>query len=455
LTDRLSKLDETGWRDLLEELRGLGLLAEKSHHAPNDLDSHPLVRVHFGSRLREQRREAWKAGHGQLCEYLQTVPKVHQPDTLADMAPLFQAVHHGCQAGRRREVLDEIYSHRIRRKNELYLSRKLGAFGAELGLVANFFELPFERPASDLSDIDTADALITAAFDLRSLGRIREASAPTRVSLQMQIDKGRLRQASISADHLSELQLALGDLSAAISTGKTSVYLADKSGDLVRRITNRTALAEAYHQQGDFLAAQAIFHEVEKIQTEHTSDRLMLYAARGYRFCDLLISIGQSERARTEIVGFYRSTNSKDASQNDDLFSLAFKPLTLGLTALAAGHIEEADIQLNLAVEALRKANATDQMPRGFLARAKFFRSVEEYKRSRRDLDEVMRLSKRCGMRLFACDAHLEYARLALDNGKPDDALDHFNSASSLVDQCGYHRRDPEIKELRKKLGLG
>ena len=39
-----------------------------------------------------------------------------------------------------------------------------------------------------------------------------------------------------------------------------------------------------------------------------------------------------------------------------------------------------------------------------------------------------MRLAKRCGMRLHECDAHLEYARLALAEGKPDAALPHFQS---------------------------
>ena len=92
------------WDKLLDHLRDLGLLAEASHHAPDELDAHPLVREHFGARLRAERPEAWQAGHERLYEHLKDLPKEHRPDSLAEMAPLFQAVHHGCQAGRRQEA---------------------------------------------------------------------------------------------------------------------------------------------------------------------------------------------------------------------------------------------------------------------------------------------------------------------------------------------------------------
>ena len=44
-------------------------------------------------------------------------------------------------------------------------------------------------------------------------------------------------------------------------------------------------------------------------------------------------------------------------------------------------------------------------------------------------------------MKLFLCDAHLEYAR------------PHLEAAAALVDECGYHRRDREVAELRQQIG--
>jgi hypothetical protein len=106
------------------------------------------------------------------------------------------------------------------------------------------------------------------------------------------------------------------------------------------------------------------------------------------------------------------------------------------------------------AIESLRKAGTFHELPRGLLARAALFRELHEYAQSRRDLAEVMRLATRCGMRLFECDAHLESARLALAEGRRDDALPHFKSAQALVSACGYHRRDGEVAELKEELGL-
>jgi hypothetical protein len=79
---------------------------------------------------------------------------------------------------------------------------------------------------------------------------------------------------------------------------------------------------------------------------------------------------------------------------------------------------------------------------------------MEEYENSRKDLAEVMRLATRCGMRLFECDAHLEFSRLAISQGNRDAARKHLAAAAALVEACGYHRRDGEVADLKEKLGL-
>ncbi len=115
LNEPLVRQSNKDWQRTLTRLEKAGLLSDE-HQA--ELDAHPLVREHFGARLRAKREDAWKAGHERLYEHLKDVPEKDQPDTLAEMAPLFQAVHHGCQAGRRQEALDEVYKDRIIRLNE-------------------------------------------------------------------------------------------------------------------------------------------------------------------------------------------------------------------------------------------------------------------------------------------------------------------------------------------------
>ncbi len=55
-------------------------------------------------------------------------------------------------------------------------------------------------------------------------------------------------------------------------------------------------------------------------------------------------------------------------------------------------------------------------------------------------------------MRLFGCDAHLEYARLALAEGNREKAREHVAEAKRLVEETGYGSRRPEIDELAAAL---
>ena len=56
-------------------------------------------------------------------------------------------------------------------------------------------------------------------------------------------------------------------------------------------------------------------------------------------------------------------------------------------------------------------------------------------------------------MKLFVCDAHLEWARLDVDRGELASARGHFETAKGIVEATGYHRRDREVEVLERVLG--
>jgi hypothetical protein len=80
------------------------------------------------------------------------------------------------------------------------------------------------------------------------------------------------------------------------------------------------------------------------------------------------------------------------------------------------------------------------------------FREISDFAAAGRDLDEAMRIAKRSEMRLFQCDAHLEYARLALAEGDKDQARGRVAEARRLVDETGYGRRRPEVEALETEV---
>jgi hypothetical protein len=92
------------------------------------------------------------------------------------------------------------------------------------------------------------------------------------------------------------------------------------------------------------------------------------------------------------------------------LVDIALDHLPLGRAAMVLGNQAEARHQLDQAVDGLRGAGTIHNLPWGLLARAIFFCEAGEFTRSRRDLDEVMRIATRSGMRLHECNALLESA---------------------------------------------
>ena len=135
-----------------------------------------------------QTPDAWRAAHRRLYEYLCKTTDDHQPDTLAEMQPLYQAVAHGCQAELQAETLRHVYQDRILRgtgPGGFYSSKRLGAIGADLGAVACFFDTPWTAGSRRTSrPSDQAWLLNEAASRLRALGRLTEAVEPTRVAME-------------------------------------------------------------------------------------------------------------------------------------------------------------------------------------------------------------------------------------------------------------------------------
>ncbi len=102
--------------------------------------------------------------------------------------------------GREPAVCEKVYRDRILRgtgSDGFDSTTKLGAFGADLGVVACFFESPWSRVSPARTEAAQARLLAVAAFDLRALGRLTEALEPMRAGREMRIAQGNWRNAAI------------------------------------------------------------------------------------------------------------------------------------------------------------------------------------------------------------------------------------------------------------------
>ncbi len=225
LTDPLTTLSEAQRNTVLTRLADAKLVTinRDTSDALVSLDAHPLLREYFAKDLREARVEAWKAAHRRLYEHLTTTTQDKQAPTLDDLRPLYQAVAHGCHARMKQQACDEVYYNRIFRGG--YTRGRLGAFGADLGAVACFFDALWRRVSPNLTPPDQAWLLNESAVCLRALGRLNEAQEPMRASLDMRVAQGSWENAARVANNLSELELTLGNVDAAIRDGERAVTL--------------------------------------------------------------------------------------------------------------------------------------------------------------------------------------------------------------------------------------
>ncbi|WP_287600149.1 SEFIR domain-containing protein [Thiothrix sp.] len=494
----IAGLRDTGaWDACFERLRKQGLLLGKQ---PDWLDLHPLVRAYFRRHFATQQAGIKHIIHKELYAYYKALPEKELPDTVEEMQPLFSAVAHGCAAGLHQQALDEVYWPRVRRKSEAYIVKKLGAFSDDLATVAHFFTTPWQTPAAGLTDHDKASVLNWAGFRLRALGRLREAVEP----MQTAVDSFNRREdwynVALNLGTLSELQLTLGDLAAAVSSAAQSVAYADKSEDWAERMTNRITHADALHQAGQAALARELFQAAEALQQEWQPDYPRLYSLRGFQYCDLLLAQGGDGDSQSAAVLERAGEWLHDWETRytvKGLLDFALIQLTLGRAhlqqlllpstsgrgvggeGLIPRSLSVAEGWLEQAVAALRAAGDQSYLPRGLLARAALFRHTHDFARARQDLQEVFDIAEPSGMRLHLTDYHLEMARLLVAapgfdfaqpsnftshddsgttrclseaEGNTQQALCHVKAAAKLITETGYHRRDQELLDLQQAL---
>ncbi len=453
LTDRLQGIAGEDWLWALSHLREARLLAEEMPRKPGtvgSLDCHPLVREHFGEKLRVENPAGWQAAHERLYGYFKDLPEKEEPDTLQEMEPLFAAVAHGCKAGLHGEALDEVYSPRIQRGGETnYCCNKLGAFGADLAAVSHFFDVPWRIPAAGLSERHKALILSWAAFRLRAVGRLREAIQPMKAVLEMLVNQKEWKGAALNASNLSELLLSLGDVPGAVDVSRRSVTHADRSGDAFEREVDRTTLADALHQSGAVTEAEQWFREAEAMQKKSQPQHPYLYSQNGYQFCDLLLSQGKTK----EVIE--RAEKALEISErNGWLLAIALDKLTLGRAGMMqalektqsqthpkSDRLSPALTLLEQAVEGLREAGIQYYLPSGLLARAELYRHLKAFKKAWDDLNEAHDIAETGDMKLHLCDYHLEAARLCRAGKNEKDAKEHDQTAAELIKETGYGRR--------------
>ncbi len=306
-----------------------------------------------------------------------------------------------------------------------------------------------------------------------------------RAGLEMEEAAGSWQNAAISASNLSETELLVGQIAAAVATAGTSLALADRAGNAFHMMVNHTTQADALCAAGEWEKAAGLFAAAERRQLELQPEYPVLYSMPGYRYCDLLLSRGRAAEARNRAALTLQWVRPHKLVLDIavDTLTLGRAHLALALQNLASGALaasvsadaRAAAARLDEALEGLPASGQSDYVARGLLARAAFRRAVGDWDGAARYQDEVEEIAEPGPMRLHLCDCALGRARLALARREPfaplnglvepsppppappdaaeaarllAEARKELDVARKLIADCGYHRRDEELAEL-------
>ncbi len=395
LTEHIVGLSDTDWNLALKDLERLRLVslggksetrnpksepeatAEPLGFRDSDfgfsIDAHPLIREYFAAQLQQHLPESYQLAHSRLFDHLRESTE-QRPDTITGLQPLYQAVTHGCLAGRHQEACDKVFYDRIKRGDEFFSSKKLGAIGSDLGAIAAFFDEPWSRLSPNLSEPALAWLLNEAAFSLRALGRLTEALEPMREVTEITAKLEDWKSAAISASNLSELELTLGQVPASVADGRRTIDFADRSGDGFQRESKRCTAADALHQSGEGVEATALFQEAEGMQQARRPEFEFLYSLGGFRYCDLLLAPAEREFWRAQLsldcgsllpLSGRQPAAGPSGQTSDSALAAAHPPQQAAATQGGSGLPQSKELTLAACDEALRRATSVQNRRMG------------------------------------------------------------------------------------------
>lgn len=515
LTEPLVGMEEDDWGLTLTALESARLLTVNRDiaGAPLSIDAHPLIREYFACELQGKRlaspqivptggSEPWRAGHERLYQHLCATTDEGDAPLLKDLQPLYHAVAHGCHAGRYNESFEDVYRARIVRHHEYYAPNKLGVWGTELGALTCYFEKPWSQISQACSDTNQAELLHEAGYTLRALGRLQEAVGPFRLAVDKIVElaesdseNGReWAEAARATGNLSELEVMLGQLPAAIDDARKAVVYADRGTNPFGKFmqwVSRAIEADAIHESGFVTEADRLFRNAEVVESERHPDYPMIYGRNGFEYCDsqlrnaeraawwvlqggMLLNQVDGQLNRDRCLEICRATADRaqctiqwtEAPRHQGLLAVALDQLTLARAAIYQSLIKDANVEVHRAlidrtVSDLRSAGQQQFLPLSLLTRALQRCCTGRYTgpdSAQADLDESWMIVSRGPMRLLMADVHLHRARLFESRNvgaRPDppsiypwgSAEKDLQEARRLIEEHGYLRRRQELED--------
>lgn len=434
INDSLIEVSEIAWKYALENLKKLHLISASE----KVLDTHPLVREYFSKFIEENFKDSYIQGHYTLYKYYENLPEKVFPDTIEEMEPLFQAIYHGCKAGRYEEAIN-IFTIRIDRahKQMNYLTINLGRFDLYFKLMLYFFEKKFFKITDKIPKEHHYKILANTAYYFSTKNDNEKA---VKAYLTLLEDNTSNQDKYTILSNILDLFLYMAKFQEL-----ETMYLKNIKEFYNEKEKALFMVTYAYYKflVGDIQESKEIFKQCKKILINCGEYGLHNFA--GYMYKIFLL-------------------NQKEYNEFDENLKLSIKisnilknPLDNGLNYIILAkykkikNTNKKDVLriLEKAIDYLRKSNEFKFICEGLIQKAEILRSYRDFNEANRSLSEANDILKNSEAKLLLADWFIVAIKLAQDEEDKQKANNYFLEAKKLSKELEkYFIFNEELKKL-------
>ena len=407
---------------------------------------HPLIRDHYQAQaLDDAERRAlhrWAKAY-----YLGlTADRLEPAETVEELSPLVEAVHHACRSGEYEEACRLLHD-RLYAGERGLITRELNAYETVLSCFSDLFPKGEFRREPLVRDAGwRAWALHEVATCLQLLGRLWEAAAVMRRAGQAFRAVGQWHDAAVSCQNQAELYLSLGSLPAAAGVIEESFALARRAEDREDELVAETLRGTLAHYRGDSAEAAEAFETALRIAREHTPVPA-LYSSSGVRYAEHLRGEGEREKA-ARVLAVNLDICRAAGWRADEAACL----IGQGDLALDAGRHDEARQRYDEAYDIARGITRRDVLISALLARCRWAAATNRATAMRGDAEEALAMAVSGGYRLAEIEARILLARVYHELHDTPAAWDEVSRAEEAAREVGYRQGLTAAQEQAERL---
>ncbi len=461
----LRDLDFAACATLFDELEQAALLTPYSTHCGWQM--HPIVRDFFSKELEdefttwiadmeEDAAPAWEnplcQAHEVLFDHFQAVGEKELPDGRVGLEPLYRAVQHGCRAGRYRQTLHALFLQRIRRQQACFSLAELGAYSSDLTALSAFFPTGWQAPPvrGDLTAEDRVWLLAEATYCLTAVGRVKEALALQEEGVRLEMQRGSPHGGAMAAAALCDLQLATGQLRAALESAEQGMQWAERYQLPVLRWLLQSKKAIVLMRLGDWSASMNHFQEAGTPSRAALAAEWLPFLAMVERVRFELLLQQQSVAPATLLEQLRATQPSSDTTE---------PPLSKVIHLLNQGRVYAAMGDIAAAMTALLQATMLTEEREGetpllgeiLCQRAALLRQQGERQAAWWDLAGALEIARRWQLPLLEVDGRLLQGELLLDERRVQEVEEVVMRIDTLLNQTDYGQQRETAKGLRNR----